>query len=289
VAAELFVDCTGAQALLRSRLDQAYADWSRWLSADRVLLGASPPDPEPGLLDHADALAAGWRWRSPGLVRTSHGIAYASAQLDDDSAARVLADAGAREIAAPVSIRQGRRVQPWLRNCVAVGDAAVSVEPLEWTNLHLAHSAMDRIVSMMPGRACAPVELAEYNRQSEAEADRVRDLLALHYAASDRPEPFWRDAAAAALPDSLAHTLTLFRERGRLPFYEEETFSRDSWLAVLLGQGVMPRRVDPLAESIPLETAKQEMARMRGAVSALAAAVPPYGAYLRNLMRQDAR
>ena len=82
------------------------------------------------------------------------------------------------------TIRAGRRAQPWLRNCVAVGDAAVAMEPLEWGNLHLAHSAIDRIVSMMPDRDCGAVELWDYNRQSAAEADRMRDFLVLHYVAA---------------------------------------------------------------------------------------------------------
>jgi tryptophan halogenase len=284
LAADLFVDCTGPAATIRSALDDRFDSWSEWLPCDRILLAEATPAPEPPLLDEAEAVAAGWRWRSPSLMRISHGLVYASAHLADEDALRLLGHE-----ASTVRLRQGRRPEPWLRNCVVVGDSAVGIEPLEWTNLHLAHSAIDRIVAMMPDRDCAPVELAEYNRQCEAEADRVRDFLALHYLASDRPEPFWRAAAAAQPPASLAHTLALFRERGRLPVYEEETFSRDSWLAVLLGQGVMPRRVDPLTGSLPAGDARAAMARMREAIAAAVAAAPSHATHLSNLMRQTAR
>ncbi|MBV9884054.1 MAG: tryptophan 7-halogenase, partial [Sphingomonadaceae bacterium] len=189
----------------------------------------------------------------------------------------------------PAGIRAGCRPQPWLRNCVAIGDAAAAMEPLEWGNLHLAHSAIDRIVSMMPDRDCGAVELWDYNRQSVAEADRMRDFLVLHYVASRRPEPFWQAAAAAEPPASLAHTLTLFRSRGRLPIYEEETFSRDSWLAVLLGQGVIPERIDPLVETLPAAQADQAMARLRETISALVPTLPTQSDYLRNLSRQSIR
>jgi tryptophan halogenase len=188
-----------------------------------------------------------------------------------------------------VRLAQGRISQPWLANCVAIGDAAVRVEPLEWTNLHLAHSAMDRLVAMMPDRDFSPVELWDYNRQAAAEADRVRDFLALHYVASQRPEPFWRDAAAAEPPASLAHTLALFRERGRLPFYEEETFARDSWLAVLLGQGLLPRAADPLIDIVPPRDSDAAMAGMRRAIETMVPGVPTHAAYLHNLLRQAAR
>jgi tryptophan halogenase len=162
----------------------------------------------------------------------------------------------------------------WVRNCVTIGDAAVAVEPLEWTNLHLVHSQVDRIMAMMPGADCAPVELAEFNRQCAAEADRVRDFVCLHYISARRSEPFWKDAASITPPPSLAHTLEQFAERGRLPFYEEETFARDSWLAVLFGQGFEPRRADPLADLVPPAQAAQALRAMRQAIERSPASLP---------------
>jgi tryptophan halogenase len=90
------------------------------------------------------------------------------------------------------------------------------------------------------------------------------------------------------LPLSLAHTLQQFRERGRLPFYEEETFSRDSWLAVLFGQSVMPRRVDPLTDAVPPGESDQAMARMRETIAAFVARLPKYADYLQQLGRKAA-
>jgi tryptophan halogenase len=75
----------------------------------------------------------------------------------------------------------------------------------------------------------------------------------------------------------------MFAERGRLPFHEEETFSRDSWLAVLLGQGVIPRRIDPLADSISESEADQVMAGIRDSIAASIGAQPTHSAYLRHL------
>ena len=262
VEADLFVDATGPAARLRSALDDARISWASWLPCDRLILedaAAMPADP----LDRVTAHGCGWRWTGGG----SQGLVYASAF------------AGAAEWAGQgVAIDPGTRSRPWLRNCVAIGDAATAVEPLEWTNLHLAHSAIDRIVAMLPGRDCAPVELAEYNRQCAAEAERVRDFLALHYAVSDRPEPFWRAAAGIAPPPSLAHSLAQFRARGRLPFYEEETFAKDSWLAVLIGQNVLPERDDPLIGLVPPDRAAAAMTHYAQALAAAVAALPPAGA-----------
>lgn len=280
--ADLFVDCTGPAARIRSALDDRFESWSHWLPCDRVIFAGGPPPGELPVLDEVVAMPAGWRWQAACPGRTSLGLVYAETHLRG-SEAEVALKLGSNSAGAPVPIRQGRRVQPWLRNCVAVGDAAVAVEPLEWTNLHLAHSAIDRIVTMLPDRDCDPIELAEYNRQAEAEADRVRDFLVLHYVTANRPEPFWQEAARVSPPSSLAHSLTMFRERGRLPFYEEETFSRDSWLAVLFGQGVIPRRTDPLTDHFPPEQARVAMGQLRDRLSSLAATLPSHSAYLRHL------
>lgn len=259
IEGDLFVDCTGPAAAIRSALDPRFEDWSAWLPCDRLFLVEGTPLPDASMLDRSIAVSAGWKWEASSPVRSSRGMAFSSAHLMGDQAADELVGSAAGAI--EIRLSSGRFAQPWLRNCVAIGDAAVVLEPLEWTNLHLAHSQLDRLISMMPGRDCAPVELAEYNRQCEAEADRVRDFICMHYVTARRDEPFWKDAAAIDPPDSLAHTLALFAERGRLPYYEEETFSRESWAAVLLGQGFEPSRIDPLADSLALDRIKSELVR----------------------------
>jgi tryptophan halogenase len=283
IVADLYVDATGPDALLRSRLDDQWEDWSAWLPADRILLAQSGSSAEPSLLDRVVAVTGGWRWQAAAPARTSHGLVYASQHLTDSEAERVLRkNAGGAIPEAPVGIRQGRWSQPWLRNCVAIGDSAVAVEPLEWTNLHLAHGAIDRLVAMMPDRDFSPVELWDYNRQIAAEADRVRDFLVLHYAIARVP------LESTDLPPSLEHTLQQFGERGRLPFYEEETFSRDSWLAVLLGQSVMPRRVDPLTDTVEPAEAEGAMEKLRGAIQSFVDRLPNYSDYLQHLGQKAA-
>ena len=291
IAADLFIDASGPQSLVRGRLDEEWEDWSKWLPADRILLATTGNAREPSPLDRSSAISAGWQWQALSPAGTSHGVVYSSAHLSDSEAERVLRNATSKEPGEPsLSVRAGRRPQPWLRNCVAIGDSAVAVEPLEWTNLHLAHSAIDRIVAMMPDADCSEVELWDYNRQVAMEADRVRDFLVLHYAtARRRDEPFWKEIAARTLPQSLEHTLNQFRERGRLPFYEEETFSRDSWLAVLLGQGVIPRRVDPLIDIASESESERAMAQLRQSLDELVQTLPAYADYLRNIYRQAAR
>jgi tryptophan halogenase len=272
VGGDLFVDCTGPAASIRSALNDGFEDWGKWLPCDRVVISKSGHRGDASILGRVSATPAGWRWESSSPTSTVRGAVYSSAHTE-----------AMWEEENEVRIWQGCRTEPWLRNCVAIGDAAVMVEPLEWANLHLAHSQIDRLVSMMPGRDCAPIELGEYNRQCVDEARRVRDFVCMHYVTARRDEPFWKDVASMKPPDSLAHTLALFAERGRLPYYEEETFSRDSWAAVLLGQGFEPRQTDPLADMVSPDQVRSELERHADFIRDFAQKQPMYLDYMTNL------
>lgn len=277
--ADLFVDCAGPGAPVLSALDERFHDWSEFLPCDRLLL-AEAPVAEPSPVDVVEAVASGWRWRAPLRSRTLVGTAFSSALTGEDEAREAL---GADQTET-VAIACGRRPDAWVRNVVAFGDAAAAVDPLEWTSLHLAHSAIARAVSLIPDGDFQPLLLGEYNRRTRAETDRVRDFVALHYLASPRRDgAFWRSMEGRAKPESLAHSLEQFESRGRLARFEEETFSDDSWLAVLLGLGVEPRRIDPTAFSVPLEESLSTMERVAAASASLPAQLPSYRDYLARL------
>ena len=274
--ADLFLDCAGPAAPLLSRLDDAFEDWSPFLPADRLLIGSGRRT-QPSGVDILTATDIGWRWTVPGSFA---GLAYASAAADEAKARRVLRTEAAIEEAEAVTIRPGRRPRPWIRNVLALGDAAVAVDPLEWTNLHLAQSGILRALDLLPGRDCNPVELAEYVRRSEWEASRIRDFLALHYLRSGRTSgAFWRGLARRPLPGSLDDDLHHFLKRGRLPFHEEESFTRDSWLSVLFGLGLVPEDVEPAARLETPDEAFAAMRRFAERVQAEMASAPAYAAF----------
>jgi tryptophan halogenase len=51
---------------------------------------------------------------------------------------------------------------------------------------------------------------------------------------------------------------------------------------VLFGQGVLPRRIDPLTGTIPAEQASRTMAQMRESITAMVPTLPTLGDYLRS-------
>ncbi|MDF0488919.1 tryptophan 7-halogenase [Sphingomonas sp. H39-1-10] len=254
LGADLYIDCTGFHGLLiEQTLKTGYDDWSHWLPCDRAI---AVPSARGGALTpytRATAKAAGWQWRIPLQHRTGNGIVYSSAHLSEDEAtATLLAGLDEEAIAEPrpIPFRTGKRRKMWNRNVVAIGLAAGFMEPLESTSIHLIQSAISRLMKFLPARSIAEADRAEFNRQSDFEYERVRDLIILHYHANDRSEPFWRVCREMELPETLAAKIALWRGNGHITREHEELFTEVGWLQVLVGQGVMPAGHHPLADAV---------------------------------------
>ena len=120
------------------------------------------------------------------------------------------------------------------------------------------------------------------------EFERIRDFLVLHYHANQRDDSnFWNDRRAAPIPDSLAWKMDLFRERGTVVGYKDGFFKEPSWLAVYLGQNIMPDGHDPLVEALDPAQAARTLAELKAAVARTVEAMPAHEAFLRSFA--DAR
>ena len=283
VEADLFLECAGPAAPLLSAVADEFEDWSEYLPCDRLLLGEGPL-PEPSPVDLARAADEGWFFSLPLRSRTLLGFGFNAAVTDAEAARAAFAREGGGEAAECLTLRPGRRPRPWVGNVLALGDAAVAIDPLEATNLHLAEGAIRRALALLPGPDFPPVLLGEYNRRMRLDSDRVRDFVSVHYLAARRAAgAFWEGMAARARPESLARTLEQFEGRGRLPVFEEESFTTDSWLAVLFGLGLEPRRIDPAAFRVDPAEAAATMEHVAQTSARLPPQLPPYSAYLAQL------
>ena len=286
IEGDLFIDCSGFRSiLLGGALGEPWEDWSEWLPCDRAvaLPCTSPPGPiEP--YTRATAMEAGWRWRIPLQHRVGNGYVYSSAHISDEKAAdAIVAAVEGTPMADPrlLKFKAGRRRRGWVRNVVGVGLASGFLEPLESTSIHLAQHAITYLIELFPERRVSEADRDEFNRLMDNEYDRVRDFLILHYHATTRDDSsFWNHVRTMAVPDTLLEKIELFRESGRVARYTTGPFLEASWLAVFLGQGVIPKRWDQRAEAIPADELARSMDRLRQGIAVTAAQMPDHAEFI---------
>jgi tryptophan halogenase len=294
IEGDLFVDCSGFRGLLiEGALKAGYDDWTPWLPCDRAVAvpceSVEPAKP----LTRASADAAGWRWRIPLQHRVGNGYVYCSGFIADDEAARVLLEKlDGKAQADPRFLRfvTGKRKKQWLKNVVAVGLSSGFLEPLESTSIHLIQVAITTLLELFPHRGCEQADQDEYNRVMDLEFERIRDFLVLHYHANQRDDSeFWKDRRDKPIPDSLAWKMELFRERGVVASYKDGFFKEPSWVAVYLGQNIVPEGYDPLVEAIDPARSAQMMADLKASVARTVDAMPAHEDFLRAFVEGRTR
>lgn len=287
VAGDFFVDCSGFAALLIERtMEAGFDDWSHWLPCDSAVAMPSANHGPVVPYTRSTAHQAGWQWRIPLQHRQGNGHVYCSAHLGDDEAQAILrAHVEGAPLADPRVIRfkAGRRRQAWVGNCVAIGLAAGFLEPLESTSLHLVQMGIERLLRILPTRDHDPLCAQEFNRATAQEFERIRDFIILHYHAQTRPEPFWQACAAMPIPDELAYKIRHFMSAARLVSPQDELFRNPSWLAVYLGQGLVPRAWDPLVEARGQVDGAGQLRTLRALMTRAAQTFPSHEAVLARI------
>ena len=250
--ADLFIDCGGAPNRLAQPIGIPLVDWSHWLPCDRgvAIRCRAVEDPPPFSLSIARSF--GWQWRVPLQGSVDSGYAYSSRFVRDDDALSALSGnlpGESLDSARTLKFTAGRPREFWSRNYLTLSGAAI--EPLETTSLHLVQTGVARLLTLFPVARYSAEDIDEYNRLTILEHERIRDFLILHYKATERRDtPFWDYCREMSIPDSLHERIELFRDSGRISLRDEEHFNEDSWLSVLLGQGIAPRSYDPLADML---------------------------------------
>ena len=158
------------------------------------------------------------------------------------------------------------------------------MEPLESTSIHLIQRAILRLIRMLPwGSDISARDIAEFNDQQMTEMDQIRDFLILHYKVTNRRDsPFWRQCADMEIPDSLAQKIELFRETGRVFRKNEELFAENSWVQVMLGQGIKPKSYHPVATKMKDEELDRFLATLRENVARTVSGLPDHHAFVKR-------
>lgn len=248
-AADLFVDCSGMRSLLLgSTLKVPFVACDHVFLADSALATQVPyAQPDAPIACHtiATAQSAGWIWDIGLQERRGVGYVYSSQHCSDDEARQTLAQylgCETLETAKKIQFTPGHRELFWKNNCVAVGLSAGFLEPLEASALMLIETSANFIAEQLPANGdVMPLVAKRFNTMMLKKWRGVIDFLKLHYALSERTEPFWQQHRhSTSMPDSLQELLTLWRysSPNEYDFTDNvEAFSAASYQYILYGAG----------------------------------------------------
>ena len=187
---DLFIDCTGQQAVLAGSLSK----WKPFSSiiTDRALVFKSDyinREKEMVPYTNAKAMSAGWQWTIPTYDFISRGYVYSSQFQTDDEAWEEFGWDDARL----VKFDNGRHERAWTGNCVSIGLSYGFIEPLESTSLFNTHHGILALMDLLqeaplPGQ----FQRDRFNNNLGEHMDGWREFVEAHYYYSRRRDtPFW--------------------------------------------------------------------------------------------------
>jgi tryptophan 7-halogenase len=285
VEGDLLVDCSGFRGLLiEQELETGFEPWTEWLHCDRAVAvpcaRAEPLMP----LTRVIARKAGWQWRIPLQPRIGNGHVFSSAHMSEDEATSILlANLDGEAKADPRTIRftPGIRRKSWVRNVVAIGLSSGFIEPLESTSIHVIQTAITRLLELLPAGEISEATREDFNSRTRFEMEHIRDFIIFHYHCNQREgEPFWDELRVMTVPTPLQHKIDQFGATARVTASFDELFDARAWIQVMIGQDVMPRSWNPIADQLPEARLKEFLDGIERAHMEDVSRMPDHGAFV---------
>ena len=254
-AADLYVDCSGfASLLLGNTLAEPFGRFDRSLFCDRAVVGGWEREAGDPVRPYTacETMDSGWCWQIEHENRVNRGYVYGSAFVSDEVAEREFRQknpkVGPTRVVRFVS---GYRRRAWVKNVVAVGNAAGFVEPLEATALGVI-AMQSRLLAdtLLDGdRVPRATAAAQYNRYHAGTWEQIRAFIAVHYRFNTALDtPFWRHCREHTDLAGAAPVVEFYRENGPTSLWAPtlfepfEAFGPGGYAALLLGQKVPLQR-----------------------------------------------
>ena len=275
-AGDLYVDCSGfGSVLLGKALAEPFESYRSSLFCDRAVVGGWARGPGEPILPYTlcQTMDAGWCWQIEHEHRINRGYVYGSGFISDEAAEREFRAAnpkvGPTRIVKFVS---GRYRRVWVKNVVAIGNAAGFVEPLEATALAMIGQESRLLAETLADcdRQVRPTQVRMYNEHVGRAWDVIRRFLAVHYKFNTlRDTPFWQHCRAHTDLAGAEPIVEYYRENGPTGMWGprvlgdgEDQFGMAGYVALLLGQRVPYRRTyEPTAAERDLMRARRERNR----------------------------
>lgn len=294
IEADLFVDASGAERAVIGKLAGAEFElWRDIFPCDRLIAMSGPRLSSLPAFSQVSAFRGGWISLHPLQDRTAVLAAFDTRTVPEQDVTQqigVLARIPVSGDAVVSELKQGMLDRPWIGNCVAIGDAAAALEPLDAVPMHIAQGCISHLMTLFPVTAREMPEAIAYNRSIRAFVENVRDFQAAHYKLNRRfDEPLWDRCREMSVSENLARKIDLFAVRAGDAIRDEETFFEQNWALLFLGHGIEPEGYDPRIDVIGDEAHIELVQQRLRTVAELAKVMPTVEQFLGIDQRAEAQ
>ena len=248
--ADLYIDSSGfVSALLSKTFGEPFVSYKTSLFCDRAVVGGwDRTDEIIRPYTTCQTMTSGWCWQIEHETRINRGYVYSSGFISDSDAEAEFRAANPK-VAGTRIVRfvSGRYQRAWVKNVVAIGNAAGFVEPLEATALGAigVQSSLLADTLLDADRQVRPSQITLFNRHHANYWDSIRDFLAIHYRFNTRLDtPFWRHSQHETELAGAEEVIEYYRENGPSPLWDpgllrtHDQFGLRGWYVLLIGQNV---------------------------------------------------
>mgnify|MGYP005989715375 CR=1 FL=1 len=247
--ADFFVDASGFRSeIVNKALETPHVGFDDVLFCNRAVVGGWDREEEPILpYTTSDGMTTGWAWQIDHPERINRGYVYCPDHISDEEAEREFREKNPKlgEVRM-VNFSSGRVENVWVKNVVAIGNAAGFVEPLEATAIMCACLQSKWLADGLAESERTPTPSIRkfYNRQVKRLWDEIRDFLALHYKYNNRLDnEFWRRCREDITLGEIEELVEFYQENGPTPLGaaiidQDSPFGYVGYLAHLIGLGI---------------------------------------------------
>lgn len=279
--ANLYVDCSGPNARLLSKLD-VLKNNTRQIE---VLFGEYPSTPEIPPYRVVTSEHFGWQSNIYLQDRVERLTVFANSEKE-----QAIKKHGSN-ISQCISLSVGHRENAWHQNCVGIGQAASVIEPLTPAPMMMLNKDIQRLLELIPVTENMEIEQDEFNRRFHNDNSHVelfRGALLTRY---DLPKgSYWHDSVNAfnfssVNVEKLHRKISQFENRGVMASFDLEPFNEQEWVILHCGMGRKPKHYDRLADQFTSEEIKQNLHMRKDKISQLVDKMPPHKVYIEKLLQ----
>ncbi len=280
ISADLFIDCSGADAKLMSALGskkQVHSQINLSLLTNENDTQMKPCNRVSGDID---------AWQSTLYLQNSSQVFQAvsteSTSVENKCSANSLV---------LISAEVGEQEQAWVGNCVAISLSAAVLEPFSNAPFRLLKLDVERLLELIPLSNNMAMEQKEYNRRYRSDVQHAKLFnLALtdtrHFLRHDHATQ--NQIAASDLDNDtqalLDRKLEQYLHRGLMVTYDFEPFNTEDWIILHFGMQRVPKRLNSLCDNIDNPNVKQHLLHTKNAIAAIVPKMPGCSLYTEKFL-----